>query len=50
MADKISNNKGLLTSAPKKWTKERIQGYFIWSQAVCHNLRGENQNLDKQID
>jgi len=36
IADKISNNRGLLVGAPEKWTPERTQGYFIWSQAVCN--------------
>jgi (p)ppGpp synthase/HD superfamily hydrolase len=50
MADKISNNRGLLVGAPPSWSKERIQGYFIWSQAVCANLKGTNEYLDKEID
>ena len=50
MADKISNNGGLFNDAPPSWPPNRIRGYFIWSQAVCTNLKGENEFLDKQID
>ena len=50
IADKISNNRGLLVKAPVKWTPERIRGYFIWSQMVCNNLKGANEILDKEIE
>ena len=50
LADKISNNSGLLTDPPPKWTPERVQGYFLWSQAVCNNLRGTNEKLDSEIE
>lgn len=36
IADKISNNRGLLTNAPVHWSPERIRGYFLWSQLVCN--------------
>ncbi|MCB0369602.1 MAG: hypothetical protein KDD45_09190 [Bdellovibrionales bacterium] len=42
LADKISNNGGLLSEVPKGWTSERVRGYFLWSQAVCSNLKGTN--------
>ena len=50
MADKISNNGGLLVSQPVAWSPERVRGYFVWSQAVCNNLKGIHEVLDKQID
>lgn len=50
IADKISNNRGLLTEAPPNWTPNRIEGYFIWSQLVCNKLRGVNEILDKEIE
>lgn len=50
IADKISNNRGLLTQAPPSWTPNRIEGYFIWSQIVCNKLRGVNEILDKEIE
>ena len=50
MADKMSNNGGLFLDAPPNWSPNRVRGYFIWSQAVCANLKGANEVLDKQID
>ena len=50
IADKISNNRGLLTNAPVHWTPERVRGYFIWSQLVCKELRNVNEVLDKEIE
>ena len=50
MADKISNNGGLFDDPPPNWSPDRVRGYFIWSQAVCNNLKGGNEILDKQID
>lgn len=50
MADKISNNGGLFSDPPPSWSPDRIRGYFIWSQAVCSNLKGGNEILDKQIN
>jgi len=50
MADKISNNTGLLIDPPPKWTPERVKGYFLWSQAVCNNLKGANEKLDTEIE
>ena len=50
IADKISNNRGLLTSAPVHWTPERIRGYFLWSQLVCNELKHVNEVLDKEIE
>lgn len=42
LADKISNCGGLLLATPVGWPPERVRYYFIWSQAVCNNLRGVN--------
>lgn len=50
IADKISNNRGLLTHAPVNWTAERIRGYFLWSQLVCNELKHVNEVLDKEIE
>ena len=50
MADKISNNGGMLTDVPPSWSEERAKGYFIWSQAVCANLKGASEILDKQMN
>ena len=50
IADKISNNSGLLIQAPKSWTAQRVRGYHLWSEAVCKNLKGVNEHLDKQME
>lgn len=50
IADKISNNRGLLTKAPQHWTPERIRGYFLWSQLVCNEMKHVNEVLDKEIE
>ena len=50
MADKISNSGSLFSDAPPNWSPNRIRGTFIWSQAVCANLKGANEVLDKQIN
>lgn len=50
IADKISNNRGLLIQAPKSWSAQRVRGYHLWSQAVCNNLKGINEYLDKEVE
>jgi len=49
IADKISNNAGILTDPPKKWTEKRVFGYFLWSAAVCKNLYGDNEKLNSRM-
>lgn len=34
LADKLDNLSDLLTNAPRSWTVEQIQGYFVWCHAV----------------
>lgn len=50
IGDKLSNNRDLVRKPPPKWTKERVFGYHVWSFAVCQNLKGVNENLDKELD
>lgn len=50
IADKISNLSDLEENPPAKWTKEEIEGYFIWSYCVWLNLKGENELLDHKIE
>jgi guanosine-3',5'-bis(diphosphate) 3'-pyrophosphohydrolase len=49
IADKISNNRAVLDSPPLGWNATRITAYFIWSQAVCRNLRGVSEALDNEV-
>jgi hypothetical protein len=49
IADKISNNRGMAVEPPKEWSKERIFGYHIWSEAVFANLEGDYPQLDKEM-
>ena len=42
IGDKLSNNIDLLKKPPAKWSEERVKGYFVWSLAVCRNMKGIN--------
>ncbi len=51
LADKIDNCRDLLANAPRAWSVQRIQGYFVWSQVVVNEAarkwpRYGNYNLD----
>lgn len=48
LADKIDDLNDLLTDPPKGWSEGRIRGYFVWSYAVCKNLFGLSEWLDKK--
>jgi guanosine-3',5'-bis(diphosphate) 3'-pyrophosphohydrolase len=50
LADKLYNCKDLQTSAPWGWTRERIQGYFVWAKKVVNVIRGTNQRLEDALD
>jgi len=39
LADKIDNCKDLIKQVPPGWTKERVQGYFVWCRAVVANMK-----------
>ncbi len=49
IADKLSNNEGLLIYRPADWSDERIKGYFVWSKAVLDNLMGVSEYFDERI-
>ncbi len=38
-ADKLHNLEDLLHNTPPGWSKERVQGYFVWSEAVLAGAR-----------
>jgi guanosine-3',5'-bis(diphosphate) 3'-pyrophosphohydrolase len=46
LADKYSNLNDLLTSTPKGWTQEDVQGYCVWSYQVVQAL---NKTKDSSL-
>ena len=48
--DKLSNNLDIFKCPPNGWSEERVKGYLIWSMAVCNNLKGVNENIDKRME
>ena len=49
LADKLYNLRDLKECPPAKWSVERIQGYFVWCQAVVKSLSGSNKNLEAAL-
>lgn len=50
LADKLDNLTDLRITPPKTWTKERVQGYFVWAKQVVSGLRGTNKALEDELD
>lgn len=50
IADKLNNCESLLEDAPDWWPVTRIQGYFVWTFAVCDQIMGLNRNLDDRLE
>ena len=50
LADKLDNCRSLVELPPPNWSKERIQGYFVWTKAVLAGLRGTNVYLEQTLD
>jgi guanosine-3',5'-bis(diphosphate) 3'-pyrophosphohydrolase len=50
IADKTSNLRGLVTSPPAGWTRERLRDYVDWAEAVVRSCRGLNAALDAAFD
>src|SRR6185437_4969325 len=50
IADKTSNLRGLVTSPPTGWTRERLRDYVDWAEAVVRSCRGLNAALDAAFD
>jgi len=42
LADKYDNCRDLLINAPKTWSSERIQGYFVWTMQVVNAIPLQN--------
>ena len=49
LADKYSNISMLAINPPSKWSPEEIIGYTHWGYAVCKNLFGINEKIDKTV-
>ncbi len=50
LADKTSNLRGLMTSPPAGWTRERLRDYVVWAEQVVRSCRGLNPRLEAQFD
>lgn len=49
LADKFSNVRDLDTNPPKAWSKEEIEGCFLWSFAVVRNIKGVLPPLEAKL-
>ena len=45
VADKISNLRGILTSPPTNWTRERKLAYYSWAKAVVEQCERADERL-----
>lgn len=50
IADKTSNLRGIVTSPPKDWSRERLAEYVDWAAEVVHACRGLNARLEAAFD
>lgn len=50
LADKLYNLRDLQKEIPEGWTKERGDEYFAWAKKVVDNLRGTNNEMEKELD
>ena len=50
MADKLYNLRDLKRSRPIGWTDERVKEYFEWASKVVDGCRGQNENLENELD
>lgn len=50
LSDKLHNLSDLLIDPPTSWSKETVQGYFIWSYQVVRNLKGTNIYLETALN
>ncbi|EDV90750.1 guanosine-3',5'-bis(diphosphate) 3'-pyrophosphohydrolase MESH1 [Drosophila grimshawi] len=50
LADKLDNLRDLQINTPHGWTEERREEYFVWAKQVVDNLRGTNEQLERELD
>ena len=49
LADKLYNLRDLRDCPPSGWDTKRIQGYFVWCQAVVKSVSGANSLLEAAL-
>ncbi len=49
LADKLYNLRDLKECPPSGWDVKRIQGYFVWCQAVVKSVSGSNHLLEAAL-
>ena len=49
LADKLHNLRDLKNCPPSGWDVKRIQGYFVWCQAVVKSVSGANYLLEEAL-
>ncbi len=49
LADKLYNLRDLRDCPPSGWDVKRIQGYFVWCQAVVKSVSGANYLLEEAL-
>ncbi|HTR87204.1 MAG TPA: HD domain-containing protein [Reyranella sp.] len=50
IADKTSNLRGIVSSPPKDWSRERLLEYIDWAEEVVRACRGANARLEAAFD
>lgn len=50
LADKLYNLTDLFKAPPEDWSKERVDAYFRWAEAVVNNLPWVNGPLKSAVD
>lgn len=49
LADKLYNLRDLQRCLPEEWTDQRRVDYFKWAKQVVDNLKGTNENLEREL-
>jgi len=50
LADKLYNLRDLERGAPRGWTEQRVEEYYVWASEVVAGLRGTNKLLEDKLD
>ena len=50
LADKLYNLRDLKRCTPKRWSKDRVQEYFVFAFDVVAGLRGINDPMERELD
>jgi len=49
LCDKLYNLLDIIHCPPSGWSRERIQGYFVWAKMVLSGATGVNEALEKTL-